>query len=62
MSKYCCVYGCYSSSDNNTELSFHDFPRHSAQALAWKIRIRCGDYEPKRHSYLCSRQFQEDDL
>ena len=62
MPKYCCVYGCYSSSDKNTELSFHDFPTNSAQALAWKVRLRREDYEPTRHSYVCSRHFQEDDF
>lgn len=62
MPKYCCVYGCYSNSEKNKNLSFHDFPSNPAQAKAWRIRIRREDFHPTKHSCVCSRHFVSEDF
>ena len=62
MPKYCSVYGCFNSSDNNSDLSFHDFPSHKKTRDAWVKRIRRDDFVPTTSSYVCAKHFNESDF
>ena len=62
MPKYCCVYGCNSSSSKNPNISFFKFPKDSKLSKAWIIRIRREDFTPTATSYVCSRHFLSEDF
>ena len=62
MPKYCCVYGCNSSSSRNPKISFFEFPKDSKLSKAWIIRIHREDFTPSATSYVCSRHFLAEDF
>ena len=36
-------------------------PQNHTQSKAWRIRIRREDFQPTKHSYVCSRHFVSED-
>jgi len=62
MPKYCSIYGCNSSSETNSDLSFFHYPKEGKLLKAWICRIRRENFVPSSTSYVCSRHFLETDF
>jgi len=62
MPNYCSVYGCYSSSVKNPDLSFFRYPKDVKLLNAWVCRVRRENFTPSSTSYVCSRHFLEHDM
>ena len=62
MPNYCSVYGCYSSSSKNPDVSFFRFPKDTKLLKAWVCRVRRENFTPSNISYVCSRHFDETDM
>ena len=57
----CCVFKCSSTSGENLELSFDEFPSNKKLKKAWEDRSRREEFEPSSYSHVCSKHFLESD-
>ena len=56
----CIAYGCTEQMGKDPNVSFHWFPyKNPEQLRKWIQAIRCQDWLPTKHSYICSKYFTE---
>lgn len=59
MPSYCSAFGCNNSSAGSTNVSFHSFPLNDKKLISiWIARIKRENFEPKKHSKICSDHFE----
>jgi hypothetical protein len=60
----CVAYGCKSGykSDNRKDVTFHSFPKDPEVCSKWLRAIPRKDFQPSKHSRMCSLHFTDDDF
>ena len=65
----CVVVGCKSGysgqslyTDNGIKITFHAFPKDTTLRIKWIKSIARDNWQPSKHSKLCSRHFQNKDF
>jgi hypothetical protein len=57
MVKSCCAVGCTNRHQKGNKLSFYRFPVDSERRARWIAAIRRQNWQPTKHSFLCSAHF-----
>lgn len=67
MPRFCVAYGCTNRSDKadcqQKNISFHRFPLTDSNRLRqWLIMLKRENFEPNKHTLLCSEHFNLEDF
>ncbi|XP_046658532.1 THAP domain-containing protein 2-like [Homalodisca vitripennis] len=57
----CVAFGCFNKGKLEG-ITYHSFPKGAEQRQRWINAVRRKDWEPNRHSRLCSSHFREADI
>ena len=54
----CAAYGCYNRFKKDSNIRFHRFPINNPELCKkWKIAVKRKNFEPKKHTTICSEHF-----